>query len=94
MLREHDGPDETGDAGPATLARRRTPDTLAAPGQRLRRRRMSAKRKQSAILRLLRGEDLDLVSAGVSWTLVGRTACPSTSAATVAISPPWLFGFS
>jgi hypothetical protein len=55
-------PDETGDAGPATLARRRAPDTLAAPGQRLRRRRMSAKRKQSAILRLLRGETLELVS--------------------------------
>ena len=41
---------------------RRAPDTLPAPGQRLRRRRMSAKRKQSAILRLLRGEDLELVS--------------------------------
>ena len=27
-----------------------------------RRRRMSAKRKQSAVLRLLRGEDLELVS--------------------------------
>lgn len=37
------------------------PDTLAAPGQRLLRPRMSAKRKQSATLRLLRGEDLELV---------------------------------
>jgi transposase len=36
------------------LARRRTPDTLGAPGQRLLRRRISAERKQSAILRLLR----------------------------------------
>jgi hypothetical protein len=50
-----------------TPARRRAPDTLGAPGQRLRRRRMSAKRKQSAILRLailrlLRGEELELVS--------------------------------
>ena len=31
-----------------------------------RRRRMSAKRKQSAVLRLLRGEDLELVSRELS----------------------------
>jgi hypothetical protein len=30
------------------LARRRAPDTLAAPGQRLQHRRMSAKRKDSS----------------------------------------------
>ena len=49
-----------GDAGPAARA-----DTLAATGQRLRRRRMSAKRKQSAVLRRLRGDDLELVSRGI-----------------------------
>ena len=41
----------------ATVYRHRRCDAL-----RLRRRRMSAKRKQSAVLRLLRGEDLELVS--------------------------------
>jgi hypothetical protein len=53
------------------LARRRTPDTVAATGQRLRRRRMSAKRKQSAVLRPLRSEDLELVSRRVRGD-VGR----------------------
>ena len=44
------------------LARRSAPDTLAKTGRRLRTRRMSARRKQGAVLRLLRGEDLELVS--------------------------------
>src|SRR3954465_12391895 len=33
-----------------------------------RRRRMSARRKQDAVLRLLRGEDLELVSRGLGVT--------------------------
>jgi transposase len=45
-------------AGPAERAHHAGGDG-AAPA---RRRRMSAKRKQSAVLRLLRGEDLELVS--------------------------------
>ena len=45
-------------AGPAERAHHAGGDGRAPS----RRRRMSAKRKQSAILRLLRGEDLELVS--------------------------------
>ena len=44
--------------GPAARARHAGGDGPAPS----RRRRMSAKRKQSAVLRLLRGEDLELVS--------------------------------
>jgi hypothetical protein len=56
------------------LARRRAPDSLAAQGQRLLRRRMSAKRKQSAILRLLRGEDLEPGVAGSGVTAAELSA--------------------
>ena len=45
-------------AGPAERARHAGEDGPAPE----RRRRMSARRKQSAVLRLLRGEDLELVS--------------------------------
>jgi transposase-like protein len=45
-------------AGPAARAQHAGGDGPAPE----RRRRMSAKRKQSAVLRLLRGEDLELVS--------------------------------
>jgi transposase-like protein len=45
-------------AGPAARAHHAGGDGPAPS----RRRRMSAKRKQSAVLRLLRGEDLELVS--------------------------------
>jgi hypothetical protein len=45
-------------AGPAARAQHAGGDGPA----RERRQRMSAKRKQSAVLRLLRGEDLELVS--------------------------------
>ena len=45
-------------AGPAERAHHAGGDGPAPD----RRRRMSAKRKQSAVLRLLRGEDLELVS--------------------------------
>jgi len=45
-------------AGPAARAHHAGGDGPAPE----RRRRMSAKRKQSAVLRLLRGEDLELVS--------------------------------
>jgi len=45
-------------AGPAERAQHAGGDGPAPS----RRRRMSAKRKQSAVLRLLRGEDLELVS--------------------------------
>ena len=48
----------TGSAGPAERAQHAGGDGPAPS----RRRRMSAKRKQSAVLRLLRGEDLELVS--------------------------------
>jgi transposase-like protein len=47
-----------GGAGPAARAHH-AGDGGPAPGPR---RRMSAKRKQSAVLRLLRGENLELVS--------------------------------
>jgi transposase-like protein len=47
-----------GGAGPAARAHHAGDDGPAPE----RRRRMSARRKQSAVLRLLRGEDLELVS--------------------------------
>ena len=50
--------DVTGGAGPLERAQHAGGDGPAVA----RRGRMSAKRKQSAVLRLLRGEDLDLVS--------------------------------
>jgi transposase len=49
-------------AGPAARAHHAGGD---GPGPD-RRRRMSAKRKQSAVLRLLRGEDLELLSRELS----------------------------
>ena len=39
-----------------------------------RRRRMSARRKQSAVLRLLRGEDLELVSRELAVTAAELSA--------------------
>ena len=55
------GPEEraqhAGDGGPAP-----------AGGNWRHRRRMSARRKQSAVLRLLRGEDLELVSRDLGVT--------------------------
>ena len=49
-------------AGPAARAHHAGGDGPAPD----RRRRMSAKRKQSAVLRLLRGEDLELLSRELS----------------------------
>src|SRR4030095_4270926 len=49
-------------AGPAARAQ----DAGGGGPAPVRRRRMSAKRKQSAVLRLLRGEDLELVSRELS----------------------------
>jgi transposase-like protein len=51
-----------GGAGPAARAHHAGGDGPAPE----RRRRMSAKRKQSAVLRLLRGEDLELLSRELS----------------------------
>jgi transposase-like protein len=51
-------------AGPAERAPYAGDDGPAPP----RRRRMSARRKQSAVLRLLRGEDLELVSRELGVT--------------------------
>ena len=55
-------------AGPAARAQR---GDGPAPA---RRRRMSAKRKQSAVLRLLRGEDLELVSRELGVTAAELSA--------------------
>ena len=57
-------------AGPAARAHH-AGDDGPAPG---RRRRMSAKRKQSAVLRLLRGEDLELVSRELGVTAAELSA--------------------
>jgi transposase-like protein len=57
-------------AGPAKRAQHAGGDG-PAPG---RRRRMSAKRKQSAVLRLLRGEDLELVSRELAVTAAELSA--------------------
>lgn len=54
----------TGGAGPLERAQHAGGDGPAVE----RRGRMSAKRKQSAVLRLLRGEDLDLVSRELGVT--------------------------
>jgi hypothetical protein len=51
-------------AGPAARAQHAGGDGPAPS----RRRRMSARRKQSAVLRLLRGEDLELVSRELGVT--------------------------
>jgi transposase-like protein len=58
-------------AGPAERAQHAGEDG-PAPG---RRRRMSAKRKQSAVLRLLRGEALELVSRELGVMAAELTAC-------------------
>jgi transposase-like protein len=57
-------------AGPAQRAHHAGGDGPAPE----RRRRMSAKRKQSAVLRLLRGEDLELVSRELSVTAAELSA--------------------
>jgi transposase-like protein len=57
-------------AGPAKRARHAGEDGPAPD----RRRRMSAKRKQSAVLRLLRGEDLELVSRELAVTAAELSA--------------------
>ena len=56
-------------AGPAERAHHAGDDGPAPTGSDWRgRRRMSARRKQSALLRLLRGEDLELVSRELGVT--------------------------
>ncbi len=57
-------------AGPAAHARHAGGDGPAPA----RRRRMSAKRKQGAVLRLLRGEDLELVSRELGVTAAELSA--------------------
>ena len=57
-------------AGPAERAPYAGGDGPAPP----RRRRMSAKRKQSTVLRLLRGEDLELVSRELAVTAAELSA--------------------
>jgi hypothetical protein len=57
-------------AGPAQRAQHAGGDGPAPS----RRQRMSAKRKQSAVLRLLRGEDLELVSRELGVTAAELTA--------------------
>jgi len=59
-----DTKESTGGAGPLERAQHAGGDGPAVE----RRGRMSAKRKQSAVLRLLRGEDLDLVSRELGVT--------------------------
>jgi transposase-like protein len=56
-------------AGPAERVQDAGADGPArSGGDRRNRRRMSARRKQSAVLRLLRGEDLELVSRDLGVT--------------------------
>ena len=57
-------------AGPAERAHHAGGDGPAPA----RRQRMSAKRKQSAVLQLLRGEDLELVSRALGVTAAELTA--------------------
>ena len=57
-------------AGPAARAQHAGGDGPAPA----RHRRMSAKRKQSAVLRLLRGEDLELVSRELGVTAAALSA--------------------
>jgi transposase-like protein len=59
-----------GGGGPAERAHHAGGDGPAP----VRRRRMSAKRKQSAVLRLLRGEDLELVSRELGVTAAELSA--------------------
>src|SRR5665809_110799 len=62
-------------AGPAERAHHAGDDGPAPAGSDWRgRRRMSAKRKQSAVLRLLRGEDLELVSRELGVTAAELSA--------------------
>ena len=60
----------TRDAGPAERAHHAGGDGPAPS----RRQRMSARRKQSAVLRLLRGEDLELVSRELGVTAAELSA--------------------
>ncbi len=57
-------------AGPAARAQ----DAGEAGPEPGRRRRMSARRKQSAVLRLLRGEDLELISRELGVTAAELSA--------------------
>ncbi|MEL6338160.1 MAG: hypothetical protein AAFQ88_16190, partial [Pseudomonadota bacterium] len=57
-------------AGASERAHDAGADAPAAP----RKRRMSAKRKQEAVLRLLRGEDLELVSRELGVTAADLSA--------------------
>ncbi len=57
-------------AGASERARDAGADAPAAPGKR----RMSAKRKQEAVLRFLRGEDLELVSRELGVTAADLSA--------------------
>ncbi len=62
-------------AGPAERAHHAGDDGPAQAGPDPRgRQRMSAKRKQSAVLRLLRGEDLELVSRELRVTAAELSA--------------------
>jgi transposase-like protein len=62
-------------AGPAERADHAGEDGPApAGGDRRGRRRMSAKRKRGAVLRLLRGEDLELVSRDLGVTAAELSA--------------------
>jgi transposase-like protein len=60
----------TGGAGPAARAHHAGGDGPAPA----RRRRMSAQRKQSAVLRLLRGEDLELIPRELGMTAAELSA--------------------
>ena len=64
-------------AGPAARAQHAGGDGPAPE----RRRRMSAMRKQSAVLRLLRGEDLELVSRDLGVTAAELSAWRDASPA-------------
>ena len=60
---------KVGSAGPAERAHLAGDDGPAPAGRDWRgRRRMSARRKQGAVLRLLRGEDLELISRELGVT--------------------------
>ncbi len=62
-------------AGPAERVQYAGADGPArSGGDRRNRRRMSAKRKQSAVLRLLRGEDLELTSRELGVTAAELSA--------------------
>ena len=66
-------------AGPAERAHDAGDDGPAQSGSDWRgRRRTSAKRKQSAVLRLLRGEDLELVSRELGVMAAELTAWRAT----------------